>query len=49
MAAFSDNTDHRIVTSTHGGLLDHPGSFDDSVTAMADVVRSVRGGGAVSP
>jgi hypothetical protein len=24
MAAFSDNTDHRIVTSTHGGLLDHP-------------------------
>jgi pimeloyl-ACP methyl ester carboxylesterase len=49
MAALSDNTDHRTVTSTHGGLLDHPRSFDDSVTAIADVVRSVRGGGAVSP
>jgi pimeloyl-ACP methyl ester carboxylesterase len=49
MAALSNNSDHRTVESTHGGLLDHPRSYNDSVTAIADVVRSVRSGGPVSP
>ncbi|MDX6257961.1 MAG: hypothetical protein QOJ11_4295 [Frankiales bacterium] len=47
LAALSSNADRRTVHSSHLGLLDHPGSFEGSVTAIADVVRAVRTGTAV--
>ena len=47
LAALSSNVDRRTITSSHAGLLDHPGSFEGSVTAISDVVRAVRTGTAV--
>jgi hypothetical protein len=47
LAALSSNVDRRTITSSHAGLLDHPGSFEGSVTAITDVVRAVRTGTAV--
>jgi pimeloyl-ACP methyl ester carboxylesterase len=44
LAALSSNAARRTVDSTHVGLLDHPGSFENSVTAITDVVRAVRAG-----
>jgi pimeloyl-ACP methyl ester carboxylesterase len=44
LAALSDNSSYRTVRSSHGGLLDHGGSFEASVTAILDVVSSVRSG-----
>jgi pimeloyl-ACP methyl ester carboxylesterase len=42
LAALSTNSSRRIVQSSHAGLLDHPGSFQASATAITDVVRAVR-------
>jgi hypothetical protein len=47
LAALSSNAELRTVRSSHGGLLDHPGSVDGSITAVADVVRAVRTGNPV--
>ena len=47
LAALSSNADLRTVRSSHGGLLDHPGSVDGSITAVTDVVRAVRTGSPV--
>jgi pimeloyl-ACP methyl ester carboxylesterase len=48
MAVLSSNADHRIVDSTHVGLLDHPVSSIRSVAAIHDVVQSVRTGSSVA-
>jgi pimeloyl-ACP methyl ester carboxylesterase len=48
MAALSSNAGHRIVDSTHFGLLDHPVSSIRSVAAIFDVVQAVRTGSSVS-
>ncbi|MCU1590463.1 MAG: alpha/beta hydrolase fold protein [Frankiales bacterium] len=47
LTALSSNANQRTVPSSHGGLLDHPTSFNASITAVADVVKAVRSGGAV--
>jgi pimeloyl-ACP methyl ester carboxylesterase len=42
LAALSSNSEHRIVDATHGGMLDDPNTFRSSVSAIGDVVQSVR-------
>jgi pimeloyl-ACP methyl ester carboxylesterase len=44
LAALSTNNDHRVADATHAGLVDDGASFDVSVRAIVDVVRSVRTG-----
>jgi pimeloyl-ACP methyl ester carboxylesterase len=44
LAQLSTNSDWRTVTSSHGGVLDHPNAYSTSVTAIADVVDAVRNG-----
>ena len=48
LAALSSNSGQRVVTSSHDGVLDHPGSFTVSVQAIADVVNAVRRAGPVA-
>ena len=42
LAALSTNSDHRIADATHAGLIEDSASFEASVQAVVDVVRSVR-------
>ena len=42
LAALSSNSDRRTVTSSHGGVLDHPTAFNASIAAITDVVEAVR-------
>lgn len=42
LAALSTNSDHRVSDATHAGLIDDSVSFQDSVQAIVDVLRSVR-------
>jgi pimeloyl-ACP methyl ester carboxylesterase len=42
LAALSSNSEHRIVDATHGGMLDDPSAFGFSVSAIDDVVNSIR-------
>ena len=42
LASLSTTSDHRVADATHEGLIDHASSFDASVSAIVDVVRSVR-------
>jgi pimeloyl-ACP methyl ester carboxylesterase len=42
LAALSSNSEHRIVDATHGGMLDDPDTFGSSVSAIGDVVQSIR-------
>lgn len=44
LAGLSSNSDRRTVTSSHGGVLDHPNAYGASATAIADVVDAVRTG-----
>jgi hypothetical protein len=44
LAALSTNNDHRVADATHAGLVDDSESFEASVQAIVDVVRSVRTG-----
>jgi pimeloyl-ACP methyl ester carboxylesterase len=44
LAALSTNNDHRVADATHAGLIDDSESFEASVQAIVDVVRSVRTG-----
>jgi uncharacterized protein (DUF1501 family) len=44
LAALSVNSDHRVADATHAGLIDDRVSFEASVQAIVDVVRSVRTG-----
>jgi pimeloyl-ACP methyl ester carboxylesterase len=44
LVALSGNSQHRIVTASHLGLLDDGDAVDSSVQAIDDVVRSVRSG-----
>ncbi len=44
LAALSTNNDHRVADATHAGLIDDSASFEASVQAIVDVVRSVRTG-----
>ena len=44
LAALSTNNDHRVADATHAGLVDDSASFEASVQAIVDVVRSVRTG-----
>jgi pimeloyl-ACP methyl ester carboxylesterase len=44
LAALSTNNDHRVIDATHAGLIDDSASFQASVQAIDDVVRSVRTG-----
>jgi pimeloyl-ACP methyl ester carboxylesterase len=48
LAALSTNSSQRTVTSSHDGVLSHPGSFTVSVQAITDVVQAVRGAGPVA-
>jgi hypothetical protein len=43
----SSNSEHRLATATHVGLLDDEHSFEPSVQAIADVVQSIRSGAPV--
>jgi pimeloyl-ACP methyl ester carboxylesterase len=47
LAALSSNSSHRVVDTTHAGLLDTPGGSDSAVLAIADVVTAVRTDSAV--
>jgi pimeloyl-ACP methyl ester carboxylesterase len=42
LAALSSNSDRRTVTSSHGGVLDHPTAFNASIAGITDVVEAVR-------
>ncbi len=42
LAALSTNNDHRVADATHAGLIDDGASFEASVQAIVDAVRSVR-------
>jgi hypothetical protein len=42
LAALSTNSQHRIVDSTHAGLVDDVESSTSSVQAITDVVQSIR-------
>jgi hypothetical protein len=42
LAALSSNSSHRVVASTHSGLLDDVRASDASSLAITDVVRAVR-------
>ena len=42
LAALSSNSSHRVVDSTHSGLLDNERASDGSSRAITDVVRAVR-------
>jgi pimeloyl-ACP methyl ester carboxylesterase len=43
LAALSDNSSHRVIESTHAGLLDDKRASGASVAAITDVVSAVRG------
>jgi pimeloyl-ACP methyl ester carboxylesterase len=45
LAALSGNSSHRVVDSTHAGLLDEQGPADAAALAITDVVRVVRNRG----
>ena len=47
MAVLSTNSDHRIIESSHSGLLDEDGSYQASIEAISDVVIAVRSSGDV--
>jgi pimeloyl-ACP methyl ester carboxylesterase len=49
LATLSSNSQHRMVDSTHVGLLDDERDFGSSVAAIDDVVQSVRTGARVVP
>ena len=42
LAALSTNSDHRVVDATHAGLIDDEASYESSVSAIIDVIRSVQ-------
>jgi pimeloyl-ACP methyl ester carboxylesterase len=42
LAALSTNSDQRVADATHAGLLDDAASYQSSVLAINDVIRSVR-------
>jgi hypothetical protein len=42
LAALSTNSDHRIADATHTGLIDDEASFEASVLAIVDGIRSAR-------
>jgi pimeloyl-ACP methyl ester carboxylesterase len=44
LAALSANSSRRTVQGSHTGLLDHTGSFEEVVEAIAEVVHAVRTG-----
>jgi pimeloyl-ACP methyl ester carboxylesterase len=48
LAGLSSNSERRTVTSSHGGVLDHPTAYGASVTAIGDVVDAVRTGSPVN-
>ncbi len=47
LAALSTNNDHRVTDATHAGIIDDGTSFEASVQAIVDVVRSARTGQSV--
>ena len=48
LATLSANSQHRIVDTTHVGLLDDEGDYGSSVAAIGDVVQSIRTGAPVA-
>jgi pimeloyl-ACP methyl ester carboxylesterase len=44
LAALSTNSDHRVADATHDGLVGDAAAYEDSVSAIVDVVGSVRTG-----
>lgn len=44
LAALSTNTSHRVIASTHAGLLDDERAAGAAASAIADVVHAVRSG-----
>ena len=48
LAGLSHNSSHRIIDTTHVGVLVSVGGSDASIRAITDVIRSVRGGDPVS-
>ena len=42
LAALSTNSQHRVATATHAGLVDDKVTYEPSVVAIIDVVQSIR-------
>jgi pimeloyl-ACP methyl ester carboxylesterase len=45
LAALSSNSTHRLIDTTHAGLLDDPRAAGEAALAITDVVRAARDGG----